>query len=576
MNRVNTFEDNNNNNNATRDIAILIRPSGTTATTATTSNSTSNNSNNTNTTTTTNNSSDAVKLKTAVKIAQQASRLCWIAGLNGARTVILVWPASWSIHLCDNPNFLTPHSTASRPYVSFLIIPETEIHPSILSLQAGHNEQTFVELRTGYCSNTNHSDSDSDNRSDNECFYSSAGFAWQVKNRCREALLRQMNYDTNANMDTCGLTIRKRYSSSDLTSVSDEVLEKSAYNNSSNINNDNNNDDALYGYDRTAMRSQSVISISNNKTIKISNNEMRSTSMINSERNTNSTSSTMSVDASFSSFQLMAAANRVVSLLGGIDNMLTADNDNDNDSSAIAIDFGSDQCNSNGMNINESINTTNSISSLTPRKRPIRILSLDGGGTRGVASLEILDALCTMCGQSVQDLFDFVIGTSTGGLIAVSTALMNFSLAKTKKMYLDSAETIFKEDSFMNWTSILNPGMTAASNLENVIQKYLGEKSNRPMIDFYNNNNNTDNNKNIPKVCLVSTLISRAPSMHYVFRSYKLPNPGMIMREGKNDFDSIRFMWICKRVCVCVFNRLIGMIIITMPLFQPFILSFCT
>jgi patatin-like phospholipase/acyl hydrolase len=62
---------------------------------------------------------------------------------------------------------------------------------------------------------------------------------------------------------------------------------------------------------------------------------------------------------------------------------------------------------------------------------PLRILSLDGGGVRGISSLYILKAL--MIQVSLQqiadnerhsipkpaDYFDLICGTSTGGLIAL-------------------------------------------------------------------------------------------------------------------------------------------------------------
>ena len=49
-----------------------------------------------------------------------------------------------------------------------------------------------------------------------------------------------------------------------------------------------------------------------------------------------------------------------------------------------------------------------------------RILSLDGGGIRGLIQLEILMQLEEATGRKVTDLFDWIIGTSTGGIIALA------------------------------------------------------------------------------------------------------------------------------------------------------------
>ena len=53
---------------------------------------------------------------------------------------------------------------------------------------------------------------------------------------------------------------------------------------------------------------------------------------------------------------------------------------------------------------------------LPPPTAGLRILSLDGGGTWGRLSLEILSVLQGIVGPSVpiQDLFDIVYGTSVG------------------------------------------------------------------------------------------------------------------------------------------------------------------
>jgi uncharacterized protein len=50
---------------------------------------------------------------------------------------------------------------------------------------------------------------------------------------------------------------------------------------------------------------------------------------------------------------------------------------------------------------------------------PIRILSLDGGGMRGVITARVLVELERLSGRSIAGLFDVIAGTSTGGMIAL-------------------------------------------------------------------------------------------------------------------------------------------------------------
>jgi uncharacterized protein len=49
----------------------------------------------------------------------------------------------------------------------------------------------------------------------------------------------------------------------------------------------------------------------------------------------------------------------------------------------------------------------------------VRILAIDGGGIRGVVPAVILEALETQSGRRINELFDVVAGTSTGGILAL-------------------------------------------------------------------------------------------------------------------------------------------------------------
>ena len=50
------------------------------------------------------------------------------------------------------------------------------------------------------------------------------------------------------------------------------------------------------------------------------------------------------------------------------------------------------------------------------------LLTLDGGGIRGLVLTEILFALESITGQCIYNLFDWVSGTSTGSFLAMSAA----------------------------------------------------------------------------------------------------------------------------------------------------------
>jgi|SRR6266404_5906232 len=69
-----------------------------------------------------------------------------------------------------------------------------------------------------------------------------------------------------------------------------------------------------------------------------------------------------------------------------------------------------------------------------PEDKPFRILSIDGGGIRGILPAAILAELEAryLGGKSAGDYFDLITGTSTGGIIA-----LGLSIGKTAKSILD-------------------------------------------------------------------------------------------------------------------------------------------
>lgn len=75
-------------------------------------------------------------------------------------------------------------------------------------------------------------------------------------------------------------------------------------------------------------------------------------------------------------------------------------------------------------------------------KRGLRILSMDGGGMRGMATVQMLRNIEQGTGRRIHEMFDLICGTSTGGLLAVALGI--------KLMDLDQCEDIYK--SLGEWT----------------------------------------------------------------------------------------------------------------------------
>ncbi len=85
----------------------------------------------------------------------------------------------------------------------------------------------------------------------------------------------------------------------------------------------------------------------------------------------------------------------------------------------------------------------------------IRILSIDGGGTRGLFPATILRQLENDLGKKVTDLFDVIIGSATGGIIATSIAA-GLNMETIQSIYLDEAAKLLPK-SFYRQSLLTNP-----------------------------------------------------------------------------------------------------------------------
>ncbi|KAK4629215.1 Calcium-independent phospholipase A2-gamma [Fulvia fulva] len=68
---------------------------------------------------------------------------------------------------------------------------------------------------------------------------------------------------------------------------------------------------------------------------------------------------------------------------------------------------------------------------LKPASCGVRVLTLDGGGIRGIVELETLKQIEKELGDgvSVQSFFDLIVGTSTGGIIALGLTARNWTVS---------------------------------------------------------------------------------------------------------------------------------------------------
>ena len=146
-----------------------------------------------------------------------------------------------------------------------------------------------------------------------------------------------------------------------------------------------------------------------------------------------------------------------------------------------------------------------------PGQKGLRILCLDGGGTRGIAAVTTLRHLVdAMGGVEVCDAFDMIVGTSTGAIVAFLVGLRRESALDARIRYDTLIKRIFVK-------SLIGPIMLATttasydeSNLMEVLNDILRDDG---MLD-------SRANPAVPLITAVSSKMSASPSQLCLLRNY--------------------------------------------------------
>jgi patatin-like phospholipase/acyl hydrolase len=103
-----------------------------------------------------------------------------------------------------------------------------------------------------------------------------------------------------------------------------------------------------------------------------------------------------------------------------------------------------------------------------------QILSLDGGGIKGLFSAAVLAHLEEDLKVRVTDHFDLITGTSTGGIIALALA-SGMSPKEIVHFYVESGPHIFPQQRFADLRHLIRHKFSS-SNLKKTLRNCFGEK----------------------------------------------------------------------------------------------------
>jgi len=119
-----------------------------------------------------------------------------------------------------------------------------------------------------------------------------------------------------------------------------------------------------------------------------------------------------------------------------------------------------------------------------------RILSIDGGGIKGMFPASFLATIEDSIGDRVANYFDLIVGTSTGGIIALGLGL-GFSAQEVATFYEDLGAKVFSGNVILRGIRQLIFAKYEHAQIKNALQaqfgsRKLGESTNRLVIPALN------------------------------------------------------------------------------------------
>ncbi|KAL0748003.1 phospholipase A I isoform X2 [Brassica napus] len=166
-------------------------------------------------------------------------------------------------------------------------------------------------------------------------------------------------------------------------------------------------------------------------------------------------------------------------------------------------------------------------------KQGLRILTMDGGGMKGLATVQILKEIEKGSGKRIHELFDLICGTSTGGMLAIALGVKLMTLEQCEEIYKNLGKLVFaepvpKDNEAASWREKLDQLYKSSSQSFRVVihgSKHSADEFERLLKEMCADEDGDllieSAVKNVPKVFVVSTLVSVMPAQPFIFRNYQ-------------------------------------------------------
>ena len=144
-------------------------------------------------------------------------------------------------------------------------------------------------------------------------------------------------------------------------------------------------------------------------------------------------------------------------------------------------------------------------------QKGLRILCLDGGGTRGIAAISTMSSIVdALGGVEVCDAFDIIAGTSTGAIIAFLVGLRRESSVLAKKRYDKLIKRIFVKSALSTPMLLFTTATYDEAPFNSVMAEILQDNS---MLA-------SRADPRVPLVFAISSKMTSTPTQLCLFRNY--------------------------------------------------------
>jgi len=137
----------------------------------------------------------------------------------------------------------------------------------------------------------------------------------------------------------------------------------------------------------------------------------------------------------------------------------------------------------------------------------VRVLSLDGGGIKGLVLAKMLECLSSVSGHNIPDMFDWITGTSTGGILCLALAVGK-SPMECQSLYFK-----LKDKVFVGKRPYMVEPMEEFLKKEFTESLMMSELPDKPLI------------------AVTGTLADRYPADLHFFRNYQSPMDMLGVKE---------------------------------------------